>query len=655
MRWHLGISSSSRIDTYECEARIAPALAKLFLVLSFFLSITPSDANAATACEPPPVLVDPLVYQNKCPGDAGFPSIVSAGGRDVSVNLPKDRRCTKRLQIKNARNVHIVGGSIVYNDAASSAIDVQSSSGTAFIEGMDIDTKGRIADSISSYAHTGRVVIQNTSIRGVAGSPAWQIRAGVEAKTGGPLTDLKLQNVTLRTGGRGLFAYYSPSSGHGTRKLHLDQVDAAYDSRFSPWPAGGTPPRLLEIGDPARATYQAPPDGTVLNKVYVDGSAWNIEYDKTVFVRPSRGSAGCAGFNSAKFTGEVCLGPPPEGDFAPASKTGLNYDRAAFCEPDVPPPTACDDLELGISADLAGMRLFPVDDPWNTDISALPVHPLSEEIKASMGDSTAAGLRAEFGSGAYNGAKIGIPYIVVPDDQPPVPIVFWGYGGDDGPYPVPPNAPVEGAGLPAEEYSDNHVLVVQRNQQRASCLGRLYELFRGSLDVDGDTWQASSGAFFDLNTPSQRPAGSTTADAAGLPIFPGLVRYDEVQRAAARKGKAGVIPHAFRFTVSPGYSKWAMVSPATHCAGWNAGEVPFGSRWRLRQDWPIEESWPVELHIIINTLKKYGMIMADNGGQYFITGAPDERWNNDWLRHLAYITGNDLEMVNTGEIMDCTP
>jgi hypothetical protein len=609
---------------------------------------------AATTCERPPVLSNPIVYQDMCPGDAGFASVVSAGGRDVHVKLPDDRQCTKSLLIKSAGNVHIVGGSFLYEDAAASVIAIQSSSGTTFIEGADIDANGRSADAISSYIHTGRVVIQNTSIRGVVGTSGGIIRDAIEAQTRGPLAQLKLQNVTLRTSGRGLFSFYSPTNGHGARSLQLDHVDAAYDPDLPPWQST-TPPRLLEIGDPASATYQAPPEGTLFSNVYVDGSHWNIAYNRTVYAAPRAEPDGCASFKSTKFNGRVCLGPPPSGDFAPPQKVGLNYDRTYFCGVET---NACAGLQLGSGSDLGGMRPFPNGDPWNTDISSLPVHSMSGAIKASMGDSTGVGLRAEFGSGTYLGARIGIPYVVVPDDQPLVPIDFTAYGGDPGPYPVPPDAPVEGAGLPADEYNDNHVLVVQRDRRQSNCLGRLYELFRASPVRDGpsvELWQAASGAIFDLNAPSQRPAGSTSADAAGLPIFPGLVRYDEVQRAVARDGRNGVVPHAFRFTVGPGFSKWATVKPATHCAGWNAGEVPFGSRWRLRADWPVPDAWPAEIHVIINTLKKYGMIMADNGGQFFITGAPDERWDNDWLRHLAYIKGDDLDMVNTGAIEACTP
>ena len=319
----------------------------------------------------------------------------------------------------------------------------------------------------------------------------------------------------------------------------------------------------------------------------------------------------------------------------------------------------CAHVGLGEGADLGGARPFPDDDPWNTDISHFPVHPLSDEIKASMGDSVNVGLRAEFGATPYRGARPGIPYVVVPEEQPLVPIKFTTYGGPRGPYPVPPDASIENEGFPPEDYSDGHVIVVQRDASRHNCLGMLYELFRAEPVSRGgasvDLWRAASGAVFNLSAPSQRSPEIWSADAAGLPIFPGLARYEEVARAVAEDGKKGVIPHALRFTVAPGFTRWATVAPATRCAGWGAGKVPFGSRWRLRADWPVPDEWSAQVNVIINTLKRYGMIMADNGGQFFISGAPDERWEDLWLRHLLYISGDNLDMVDTGPITACTP
>ena len=252
-------------------------------------------------------------------------------------------------------------------------------------------------------------------------------------------------------------------------------------------------------------------------------------------------------------------------------------------------------------------------------------------------------LRADFGSGLYNGARIGIPYVVVPEDQLLVPVEFtaWPSQSDPGPYPIPADAPVEGSGTAG--YSDRHVIVVRRDCTRANQLGAIYELFRAfPLDVPHDPtrrWMASSGAVFDLNSNMLRPSGWTSADAAGLPIFPGLVRYDEVA--------AGEIRHALRVTVNATRSTY--VSPARHAAGsgFAPNLPPMGTRLRLRADYDIS-GLPDEVKVIARALKTYGMIVADNGPSWFISGAPDERWDNERLRWLGYIHGSDLEVLELG-------
>ncbi len=285
---------------------------------------------------------------------------------------------------------------------------------------------------------------------------------------------------------------------------------------------------------------------------------------------------------------------------------------------------------LGIGANLNGAVPFPANNAWNTDISSAPVDPNSANIIASIGNTTT--LHADFGAGLYNGAKIGIPYIVVPGSQTLVTINFNAYGdeSDPGPYPIPPNAPVEGE----PNAGDRHVLVIDRDNNR------LYELGNGYKQTD-NSWLAYVGAIFHLDSNNVRPggqAGWTSADAAGLPIFPGLVRYDEAT--------SGTIPHALRFTVQT--SRKAYVPPATHWASSNtsANLPPMGMRVRLKSSFVIPSNFSTEGKAILQAMKKYGMLMADNGGNWFISGAPDERWDNDALRtELGSVKGSDFEVI----------
>lgn len=304
-------------------------------VIAVFVGLSAASTDAATTCETPTVLVDPVVYQDKCPSDPGFPKVVNANGRDVYIILPKNKICTKRLLIKYARNVRIVGGAFIYNDTAGSVIAVDFSSGTTLIEGLDIDSNAKEADAITSYAHTGRMIVQNTRVHGIKGSSGGTIRDFLEARNAGPLAELKVKNVTVLTGGRGLFSFYSPENGRGTRRLILDRVDATYDAGLPTWPSGARPP-LLYFGSGSSTKQQVPPDGTTLTNVYVDGSYWGVPYDKTVYARPAPQPDGCATFDPVhRITGRVCLGPSPEGENAPADRVGLRYDRDYFCGPEV--------------------------------------------------------------------------------------------------------------------------------------------------------------------------------------------------------------------------------------------------------------------------------------------------------------------------------
>lgn len=286
----------------------------------------------------------------------------------------------------------------------------------------------------------------------------------------------------------------------------------------------------------------------------------------------------------------------------------------------LPPPTGC--------------AVFPADNPWNTDISGYPVHPMSESFVARIGAGKP--LHPDFGT-VWNGAPNGIPYTLVPSDQPKVAIDFSnGYEdeSDPGPYPVPPDAPIEGG---ADGQGDRHVIAVDMSAEGA-CM--LYELFGAHPQPDG-SWQATSGAVFDLSSNELRPIGWTSADAAGLPIFPGLVRRDEVE--------AGEIPHALRFTVQE--TQRAFVLPATHWASaqTDADLPPMGLRFRLKASVDISGFSPAN-QVILTALKTYGMIVADNGGDWFLSGAPSPSWNDDDLNQLKQLTGADFEAVDTGPI-----
>jgi hypothetical protein len=290
---------------------------------------------------------------------------------------------------------------------------------------------------------------------------------------------------------------------------------------------------------------------------------------------------------------------------------------------------------LGVDANMNGAVPFPADNAWNTDISAAPVDPNSDNLIASIGLN--AGLHPDFGSGYYGGAIIGIPYVVVSASQPSVPITFTAYGdqSDPGPYPVPPNAPIEGQKRNGRPFGgDRHVLVIDRDSNR------LYEMFRAFLQPD-DGWKAGSGAIFDLDSDDVRPTaqpGWTSADAAGLPIFPGLARYDEVA--------LGEIPHALRFTVA--HTREAYVPPANHWASSDTDPnlPPMGMRVRLKASYVIPPTFHRQTKVILAALQKYGMMVADNGSDWYISGAPGPHWNNNALvNELRQVTGSNFEVV----------
>jgi hypothetical protein len=287
--------------------------------------------------------------------------------------------------------------------------------------------------------------------------------------------------------------------------------------------------------------------------------------------------------------------------------------------------------DLGAGASLNGKRLFPADNPWNQDISAAPVDPNSDNLIASIGLNTA--FHPDFGT-TWAGAPNGIPYVVVSGAQGRVPITFTAYGGesDPGPYPVPTDAPIEGG---PGGTGDRHVLVVDRDNWK------LYELY--SAYPTGAGWNAASGAVFDLNSNILRPAGWTSADAAGLPIFPGLARYDEVFGQKE-------IAHALRFTAQ--HTRRAYVWPARHFASSdpNPNLPPMGMRVRLKASFDISGYTPA-MQVILRALRKYGMILADNGSNWYVSGAPDPRWSDDELSTLKALKGSDFEVVQMGTIV----
>jgi hypothetical protein len=286
--------------------------------------------------------------------------------------------------------------------------------------------------------------------------------------------------------------------------------------------------------------------------------------------------------------------------------------------------------DLGANASLNGRSVFPSDNPWNTPVDSDPVDPNSDALISSIGLTT--GLHPDFGAN-WNGGPFGIPYVVVSGSQAKVPVTFdYADESDPGPYPVPPDAPIEGG---ANSSGDRHIIVLDRDNMK------LYELF--AAYPQGAGWQAGSGAIFDLNSNNLRPAGWTSADAAGLPIFPGLVRYDEVVGQKA-------INHALRFTVSR--TRRGYVYPARHFASSNTSVnlPPMGMRVRLKASFDISGFSP-NVQVILKALKKYGMIVADNGSNWYISGAPDPRWDDEEMHQLGQVRGSDFEVVQMGTVV----
>jgi hypothetical protein len=286
----------------------------------------------------------------------------------------------------------------------------------------------------------------------------------------------------------------------------------------------------------------------------------------------------------------------------------------------------CAGMSIGPLASLNGFVPFPSNNLWNTNIASAPVDPNSENYINYIGAGVT--LHPDFGAGLYDGQSMGIPYQIEAGTQPLVPVKITEYASqsDPGPMPVPANALIEGYPRPGN--GDRHVLVLDQG----GCW--LYELYYAHLK-DGN-WYAGSTAIWDMTINEQRPYTWTSADAAGLPIFPGLVRYDEVA--------SGHINHAIRVTLQ--YSKQAFTPPASHWASNSSNQyaAPMGMRLRLKSSFDIS-GFSHANQVILTALKQYGAIMADNGSSMFITGDPDMRWNNNDLGNLHSVTASDFDVL----------
>ena len=310
---------------------------------------------------------------------------------------------------------------------------------------------------------------------------------------------------------------------------------------------------------------------------------------------------------------------------AVAGVTGLAVKLSAG--PDAPKAKAGAKAGTGLPA----RPVLPPDDPWNLDVAGEPVDPRSDAILRRVGLDKP--LHPDFGT-VYQGVPMGMSYVVVPGTQPKVPVKFdYDWESDPGSYPIPDDAPIEGG--PASD-GDRHVLVIDRDNWV------LYELYSARRERNGRGWTAGSGAIFDLKLKANRPAGWTSADAAGLPVFPGLVRYDEV-------AEARLVRHAFRFTVKR--TRRAYVPPARHYASklGDADLPPMGMRVRLKKAFDVGR-FPPQSRVVLTALQAYGMLLADNGSDWFLSGAHDPRWDDEDLAALKRVKVRDFEVVRMGEV-----
>lgn len=296
-------------------------------------------------------------------------------------------------------------------------------------------------------------------------------------------------------------------------------------------------------------------------------------------------------------------------------------------------------LPPGPAPSLGGCTIFPGDNAWNRDVSADPVHPGSAALLSAMSPGNA--LHLDLGTSEE---YYGIPWTVVPADQPLVPITFgtdgvdYGDESDPGPMPIPLDAPIEGGSTadPDPGAGDRHLLVLRQGD----C--RLFELYNTVRTASG--FQVSSSAVWDLTVNHTRPPGWTSADAAGLPILPGLLKYEEVASGAVR--------HALRFTVPR--VRRAYVPPASHCGQYaDAALPPYGTRARLKASFDLAP-YSGDALVILTALKRYGLMLADQGSAWYVTGTSDPRWGDalDQLRAHP-VRGSDFEVVEAGPLTAC--
>ena len=307
----------------------------------------------------------------------------------------------------------------------------------------------------------------------------------------------------------------------------------------------------------------------------------------------------------------------------------LDYEAVLLSYTGTPTPVPT----LGPSPDISACSLFPAEDVWNTPIDALPVNARSSAWISSIG-ATSPGFHMDFGSGTWDGGPIGIPYNVV--DGSLVSkysfVFYYPDESDAGPYPLPVN--------PAREWgSDHHILVVDTHD---CSLNEVYD-----ASYSNGQWHGGSGAIWDLGSDMLRPDGWTSADAAGLPILPGLVRYQELAEALSKSNPADqIIPHALRFTANATNSYiWPARHPTSGTAGTLTNTPPMGARFRLNAKYDISGFAP-ELQVLLRTMKTYGIILADNGSSWMVSGSPDARWDNDMLHGMDVLTGSNFEAVD---------
>jgi hypothetical protein len=465
--------------------------------------------------------------------------------------------------------------------------------------------------SVSPTSVDVRAGATQTFSQTVSGSSNQSVTWEVNGTPGGSAT-----NGTITTGG----IYTAPNALPAQGSVTITAVSAADNS------ATGTSTVTLWNPAPVLSTVSPMtlPTGsftlTISGNSFVSGA--QVFFGTTVLSTTLNSSTQltATGTASASGTFAVYVSNPDPGSSDSASinvQVGSGGGTAG----------TCGGISLGQEGALNGFLPFPASNAWNTNIASAQVDPNSAALINFIGGNI--GLHADFGSGEYDNQSIGIPYVVVGSGQSLVGINFTAYGdeSDPGPMPIPADAPIEG--YPNPGTGDRHVLVVDNS----NCW--LYEMDNSYPQFDG-SWNADSAAVWDLQNTTQRPWTWTSADAAGLSIFAGLARYDEVA--------SGAINHALRFTLQS--SRAAFVPPASHWASnsSNANAAPMGMRLRLKSSFDVS-GYSATNQVLLRAMQQYGLIMADNGSSMYISGTPDDRWDNDDLHNLGNVTASDFDVV----------